>query len=223
MLKLKRIGGAVLTLWAAVRWIPDLLESVQATERYGRWTYAYLGAPRSGLLTIAILIVGIGLIFSETIQRKIHAWKSESPPNKRGTANRPKLFLEYDAAIAAKYSLTYSGLFLKNSGGIAHNIHFEPEVKAGISLSMDDPPGSIGTNPFPVVFQVCTVTANGEKVPMGGPLAERFAILFHSLLQEFEDSFEVAINCQDFEGNKFTSKTRFRIDVLTDKITSELA
>jgi hypothetical protein len=61
----------VLLAWSVVRFVPDLLESMQATAKYAKWSYAHLAAPHSGLLTFAVFFIGIGLIFSETIQRSI--------------------------------------------------------------------------------------------------------------------------------------------------------
>jgi hypothetical protein len=77
MARLKKIVGFLLAVWAAIRWIPDLLESIQATEKYGRWLYVHFSVPRSGVLTIVILVIGLGLIFSETIEHKFRQWWSK--------------------------------------------------------------------------------------------------------------------------------------------------
>lgn len=71
MRTLNRILGIALTVWGAIRYVPDLLESAQATAKYGRWIYAHLPLPGSGALAFVILIVGIGLIFSDTVQQKV--------------------------------------------------------------------------------------------------------------------------------------------------------
>ncbi len=78
MLKfVKKVMGIVLLIWGAVRVIPDALESAQATEKYAKWFYAHLAAPHSAFLTLGIVVIGLGLIFSETIQHHITAfWKS---------------------------------------------------------------------------------------------------------------------------------------------------
>jgi hypothetical protein len=79
MARFKKIGGVVLVIWSAIRWIPDLLGSAQATAKYGKWVYEHLAHLHlvylpSGLPNVVVLVIGIGLIFSETIQRKIHQW-----------------------------------------------------------------------------------------------------------------------------------------------------
>jgi len=245
------------TIWGAIRYLPDLLESIQATAKYGRWLYDHASAPRSVGLTITILVVGIALLFADSVKEHTGRWfpkRSNAETRSRTTApmrpesrervsqfettitdggsgeerrktweNRPKLFLEYDAATATKYSLTYSGVFLKNSGGIAHNVHFQPEVRAGLSLEMEDPTGSVNANPFAVRFKACTVRTTGKKTPIGGPLAEQMTSLFEALIQEQEHVFEIAITCQDFEGNSFAYRTRFKYDQRGHQITSELA
>jgi hypothetical protein len=71
---LRRLGGSVLMAWGAIRFLPDLLESMQATVKYGKWVYAHLSAPQGLPFTIAIIVIGIGLIFSETIQARLHRW-----------------------------------------------------------------------------------------------------------------------------------------------------
>jgi hypothetical protein len=69
--KVKKVIGVVLTVWGAIRYIPDLLESGQATAKYGKWLYAHLSFPRGGYLTVALFVMGIGIIFSSVIEKWI--------------------------------------------------------------------------------------------------------------------------------------------------------
>ncbi|HSY33914.1 MAG TPA: hypothetical protein VLA42_18180 [Verrucomicrobiae bacterium] len=70
----------MLVAWGIIRFIPDLLESIQATAKYGKWSYAHLLVfPQSALLTIVVLVIGLGLIFSDTIQKKLHEWRKPEP------------------------------------------------------------------------------------------------------------------------------------------------
>jgi hypothetical protein len=272
---IKKVVGGMITLFGFIRWLPDILESTLATQKYGLWLYKHIGVflviPPGKLVTLTILIIGIGLIFSETIQEEIRklrnrklapstggnsfSMKTESKTlpdggavfegslsrsidvsqlqgarivdrgsgedRKRAYERRPKLFLEYDAAVAAKYSMSASGVFLKNTGGTAHNVHFDPEVRAGLTLEMDDPPGSIDGTPYPVTFRFCTVRT-GKRSVVTGPLAQRMQSLFLALLLEGEQVFEVGIRCTDFEGNNFSSKTRFKYDDASHHISSEV-
>lgn len=78
MRKLKKVVGVILTIWAVVRYLPDLLESAQATAKYGRWLYAHVSIPRSGSLSAVILGVGIALIFAETLREQVHRWLPKS-------------------------------------------------------------------------------------------------------------------------------------------------
>ena len=61
----------MLLVWGVVRFIPDLLASMQATAKYAKWSYTHLASPHSGLLTLIVFVIGIGLIFSDTIQKSI--------------------------------------------------------------------------------------------------------------------------------------------------------
>lgn len=79
-------------VWGAIRFLPDLLESVQATVKYGKWVYAHLSAPQGFPFTIAIIVIGIGLIFSETIQARLHQWM---PKAEMAGDEGPDLSLEW--------------------------------------------------------------------------------------------------------------------------------
>jgi len=139
---------------------------------------------------------------------------------KKTYENRPKLFLEYDDGVAATHSLSASGVFLKNTGGTAHNVQFEPEVRAGYTLEMDNPRGSVDGTPYPVNFRFCIARANGKRSVVTGPLAERMRSLFLALTLERENTFEIGIRCTDFEGNRFASRTRFKCE--SSHISSEI-
>jgi len=80
MRKLKKIVGALLIAWAAIRWIPDSLESIQATEKYAKWLHDHSGYlhilyVHDVLLSSTCIVVGIGLIFSDTIQKELQKWR----------------------------------------------------------------------------------------------------------------------------------------------------
>lgn len=88
MLKEIRRGMGLLFLaWTVVRFIPDQIESFRSLEKYAKWAYLYLGAPHGLVWTLLILVVGIGLIFSETIEHKIRQWTKTSSLGLAGDAD----------------------------------------------------------------------------------------------------------------------------------------
>jgi hypothetical protein len=123
MRRLKRIGGFVLLAWGVIRFIPDALESIQATAKYAKWSYDHLAVPRSGLLTLAIVLVGIGLIFSETIQKSIQAWMTAS-----GITGNADLMLQ---------ELNLSDIKITN-GGASYEINLAAFVRIDVA-SLDKP------------------------------------------------------------------------------------
>lgn len=96
----KKVCGLVLIIWGAIRFIPDSLESAQATAKYTRWLYNHFGVPHNLLLTVAIVIIGIGLIFSESIQKKLSGRASSK---EKGGANNPQLTGFVEEFIADAY------------------------------------------------------------------------------------------------------------------------
>lgn len=136
----------------------------------------------------------------------------------------PKLFLEYSAAVAARYGTTHSGLFLRNEGGRAFNVEFEPEIRSGKTLLMDNPVESVDAgNPYSVNLHYCTIDEKNIKHPMGGILSGRIADFFNDLLHDGEDSLGITIKYKNFEGRQFMSRSVLRVDRLKSEITSELA
>jgi hypothetical protein len=78
------IGGVLLATWGFVRGIVDLLESIRATRCYAEFLYAHRYAAGallsgSGLLTVVLLIVGAGLIFSESLTGVANRWWPHAP------------------------------------------------------------------------------------------------------------------------------------------------
>jgi hypothetical protein len=135
----------------------------------------------------------------------------------------PRLFLEYSATVAAQYGMAASGLFLKNDGGRAFNVEFEPEVRSGLTLAMDNPAGSVDAeNPHPINLHYCYIDKDNRKIPMGGLLSGRITRFFTDLLQEGEKDFVVTIKCQDFEGRDFNFRSILAIDAWSNQITSRL-
>jgi len=74
----KKIAGAVLLMWAVVRFIPDTLESLQATEKYGKWLYVHTSVPHRVVFTAVLFLIGMGLISSDAIQRYTAKWRNSS-------------------------------------------------------------------------------------------------------------------------------------------------
>jgi hypothetical protein len=83
---IKRIGGILLVIWAFIRPIVDLLESLKATRHYAEFLYLHAASiislsPRPSLLMVGILLVGTGLIFSDSVQRFITKYVAARKPN----------------------------------------------------------------------------------------------------------------------------------------------
>jgi len=89
MKKVKSVFGVLLTAWGVIREMVDLLESVKATHGYAvalyehRYLTVWLFSSRG--LTVSVIVVGLGLIFSEKIQEvaracwvKVHPKETES-------------------------------------------------------------------------------------------------------------------------------------------------
>lgn len=68
MRRLRKLLGLLFLVWGGIRFVTDLLESVEATAKYAKWSYEHLSAPHSTLATVVIIVVGIGLIFAEKVQ-----------------------------------------------------------------------------------------------------------------------------------------------------------
>jgi len=161
------------------------------------------------VVTFAILVVLVLVV---------HAYFEPRPRTQSG----PKLFLEYHPVVG-QYILELSGLILKNIGAPAFNIEFEPEVRCGHTLLLDNPTKSVDSNPYPIVLQYCTVNKEGTKNPMGGVPASRIEHFFNDLLHEGESSLAITIKCRDFDGHSFTFKSILRFDRWKNEITSEIA
>jgi hypothetical protein len=135
----------------------------------------------------------------------------------------PKLFLDYSAVIAAKYALTFSGLFLKNDGGTAHNVQLIPEVRSGLTLNIDNPNSPIQKGePHPLRVLFCRQNENETLSPMGGMQSGQISSLLGALAERGEDSFSVKIECEDFDHKHFSSCSRLRYERLFDRIWVEL-
>jgi hypothetical protein len=97
MKKVKRVIGGLLTIFGAVRGTVDLLESIKATREYAQLIYShrYLAFGLSGpaYLTVAVLVIGIGLIFAEKIQEKVVSIREtfKSPTDSLIGTKRPQL------------------------------------------------------------------------------------------------------------------------------------
>jgi hypothetical protein len=86
----RKIGGIVLAAWGAIRIVVDSLESIRATASYARIAYVHvLAAPSSTELTVVVIVVGSGLIFSDEIKRGIDHLRGnptqQLPPAGMGT------------------------------------------------------------------------------------------------------------------------------------------
>lgn len=81
--KLKKCVGRTLAVWGIVTWLPDALEKYDATVKYGKWLYVHIGDGHvSGLLwRVVVPLIGLGIIFSDTIQQLLF-WVSERSKGK---------------------------------------------------------------------------------------------------------------------------------------------
>lgn len=166
----------------------------------------------SGLVIVATFAVLVVLVLV------VHAYFESRSKTQSG----PKLFLEYHS-VPAQYILEFSGLTLKNIGTPAFNIEFEPDVRSGLTLLMDNPTGSVSSaNSYPIRLQYCTVNDKNAKNPMGGVPASRIEHFFNDLLHKGEESLTITIKCRDFDGHKFAFKSILRFDRWKNEITSEI-
>lgn len=135
----------------------------------------------------------------------------------------PRLFLEYSNAAAAQYAMTFSGLFLKNDGGRAFNVEFEPEIHGRYTLLMDNPTQSIDRgDKYAVHLKLCE-ERNGILNPIGGMLSDQIQTLFDRLADEGEadDGLRVTIKCIDYDKKPFVAETVLRRDRWTKQIRCE--
>jgi hypothetical protein len=79
----KKVGGWLLAIWGAIRLPVDTLESLKATRHYAELLYCHRLAiflsPRSFLLTIGILLIGVGLILSDRLLASLDLWWPHAP------------------------------------------------------------------------------------------------------------------------------------------------
>jgi hypothetical protein len=97
MSKLKKLAGAILMAWAIVRFVPDTLESFEATAKYGRWLYSHLGSlliANNWSQNLVILVIGAGLIFSDRIQASVFG-----PSQEKAGKSRPPIEKLEDQAL----------------------------------------------------------------------------------------------------------------------------
>ena len=137
--------------------------------------------------------------------------------------NAPRLFLEYSNTIAAQYGMTNSGLSLKNDGGRAFNVDFEPEVRASYTLLLENPTRSIDRgDEYAVHVRLCE-QIKGALHPVGGMLSGQIQTLFDRLSGEGEadNGFTVTIKCVDYEQRPFVARTILKWDRWTKQIRCE--
>jgi len=161
-----------------------------------------------------------------TISRTINSENGEESfdEHRRVNANHPKLFLEYSNSIAAQYGMTFSGLSLKNDGGRAFNIEFGPEVRAGLTLQMDNPTRSVDKGEeYAIHLRVCE-KKNEILYPIGGMLSGQVQTLFERLADKGNDeAFCITMKCADFDKHPFVSQFVLRWDIWTKRIWCERA
>jgi hypothetical protein len=146
-------------------------------------------------------------------------YRGSGEERKAAFENRPKLFLEYSPAMAATYALTYSGLSLKNDGGIAYNIEFKPEIRAGFTLVLENPISPVEKGaPYSIKARFCRVDSKGTKIPMDGMHSIQVQSLMEALSEFGENSFAVTILSMDFEHNRFESCSQIHFDIRTSRI-----
>ena len=144
--------------------------------------------------------------------------------HRRVNVSHPKLFLEYSNSIAAQYAMTFSGLSLKNDGGRAFNIEFDPEIRAGLTLRMDNPTRSVDKgDEYAINLRVCE-NKNEILYPIGGMLSGQIQTLFERLADTGNDEgFGITIRCTDFDKRPFVSQSVLRWDIWTKRIWCERA
>lgn len=132
MSKFRKLCGGILLAIAAIRFVPDLLESAQATTKYAKWTYTHLSAgPRGSIWTACILIVGICLIFSDTIRTKVGIWIGGN--DEKNSRNGPKLMIAFERGDYRANSL----LIVNHGGGWAHSVTLRiPEDGSQLTSSL---------------------------------------------------------------------------------------
>jgi hypothetical protein len=146
-------------------------------------------------------------------------YRGSGEERKAAFDNRPKLFLEYSPAVAAAYALTYSGLSLKNDGGIAYNIEFRPETRAGFTLVLENPISPVEKGaPYSIRVRFCRVNSKGTRIPMDGMQSVQVQSLMEALSELGENSFAVTMSSMDFEHNRFESCSRIHYDTRTRRI-----
>jgi hypothetical protein len=151
---------------------------------------------------------------------KTVSYRGSGEEQKVAFEHRPKLFLEYSPVVAAAYALTYSGLSLKNGGGTAYNVEFEPELRAGFTLVLDNPISSVEKDaPYPIRVRFCKKDSKGTTIPMDGMPSIQIQSLMEALSDHDEDSFSVRIKCKDFDHNTFESCSQIRYDVRSRRIS----
>jgi len=109
--KLRKILGIFLEIWGGVRFVVDLLSSLDATKSYGHYAYVQLAAsPASRTLTITVIAVGLALLLYEPLKRLIsnRGWVAES----RSTLNGPRLVATFYGP--AKDAPSKHGLWVEN-------------------------------------------------------------------------------------------------------------
>jgi hypothetical protein len=147
-----------------------------------------------------------------TISRTIDCETGEESfeEHRQVNVNHPKLFLEYSNSIAAQYAMTFSGLSLKNDGGRAFNIEFDPEGRAGLTLRMDNPTRSVDKgDEYAITLKVCE-KRNEILYPIGGMLSSQIQTLFERLADMGSDEgFGITIRCTDFDKTSFVSSRFF--------------
>ena len=133
----------------------------------------------------------------------------------------PRLFLDFSNSVAAQYAMTFSGLVLKNDGGRAFNVEFQPEVRFGLTIRLDNPTQSIDGGEVYAIHVTCCELKGVAYYPVGGMQSGQVQSLFERLSTEGTKGFTVTIKCVDFDKNSIVSRSILRWDIWTKQIRCE--
>jgi hypothetical protein len=143
MKTLRKVAGWILAGWGAIRGTVDLLESIKATRDYAdalyHLRYLSLGLAPSTELTVAVFIVGGGLMFAEPIRnggRVLWRWIApesglafkESPalaPNSKVAPSTPSLVFVFGAPLGDNDSATWVMTLHHYGPESAHNCNIQ--------------------------------------------------------------------------------------------------
>jgi hypothetical protein len=146
----KKIGGLLFVAWSAVRFIPDLLESIQATGKYTKWLLQHLAFPHSLLLTVIIFVVGMGLTFSDTIQQRIQQLYRQDKPH-----TGPFAVIQFPVSDLMSSQIRTDYICVKNIGD-----------RPALDVEIEDLVKQWGKTTYKAVFPSKQILESGQAEPV---------------------------------------------------------